>query len=343
MLLPTNDESLEVLSRHRERLSRWYHVAAAPWEVTRQLLHKDRFETVARQAGVALPRSWGLAEPGSAERPDLTFPLLVKPVESSRFARRFDRKLFVANDREELAAQLRLIEATGLTCQLFDWIPGGDDHLYVYGVYMDARGEPVGGVAIHKLRSSPPLYGVGRVAEVVDEDSMREPTVEILRRIGFRGIAAAEFKRDPRDGSWRILEINGRLSLMQGPARRAGFDFPAMAWQDLVLGQRIEVEPNGWRGCWIHLHADLLYGAFQRKLERLSWKQFRAPYRRSHSFAVWSRRDPGPFLAQWSRTAREAVTLPFRPAGRRALKGGDQAALGSGSGGAEIARAESRL
>ena len=320
LLVPTNDDALEVLSRHRDHLRRWYHVAAAPWEVASQLLLKDRFYEAARRVGVPLPRCYGNADRLAVDQGDLTFPLLVKPVESSRFAAQFGCKLFVAADRQELRAHIDQIETEGLHCQLYDWIPGADDHFYDYSVYMDARGEPVGGVTIHKFRRSPPFFGVGRAVEVIDGDFLREPTVEVLRSIGFRGMASAEYKLDPRDGSYRALEINGRLSLMHGPARRAGFDYPAMAWQDVALGQRVEIQPNGWRGSWIHLHADLLYGLLSRKLERLTWDQFWTPYRAPRSFAVWSRSDPLPFLAQWGRTAAETVALPFQPASRKALK-----------------------
>ncbi len=321
LLIPASDDALEVVSRHREHLRRWYHVAAPPWEVARQLLKKDRFYAAARRVGVPLPKCYGTASRAAIEQNDLPFPLLVKPVESYGFVAQFGCKLFVATDRQELRGQVDKIDAAGLRCELYDWIPGADEQSYGYTVYIDARGEPVGGITSHKIRRSPPFFGVGRVAEIIDGDFLREPTVEILRSIGFHGMASADFKLDPRDGTYRVLEINGRLSMMHGPARRAGFNYPAMAWQDIALGQRVEVRPNGWRGTWIHLHSDLLCGLLFRHLEQQTWDRFWKPYRRPHSFAVWSRSDPQPFLAQWAHSAAQAAALPFRPSSRRALKG----------------------
>lgn len=320
LLIPTHDDSLAVLSRHRETLRRWYHVAAAPWEVTRRLLQKDLFRLAAERVGVPTARCYGPARSSTVDDDALTFPLLVKPNESSRFAQRFGHKLFVAADRDDLRTQVGKVETAQIDCLLYDWIPGADDQIYAYTVYIDSRGESVGGATVHKIRTSPPFFGVGRVAEVVDGDFLHEPTVEILRDIGFRGLASAEYKLDPRDGSYRILEINGRLSLMHAPARLDGFNYPTMAWQDMVLGQRAEIRAKGWRGAWIHLHADLSYAILFRDLERLTWDAFWSPYRRPHSFAVLSRRDPLPFLAQWGRSAAEALPTPFRSASRRDLR-----------------------
>ena len=54
-------------------------------------------------------------------------------------------------------------------------------------------------LTVRKLRQSPPLFGDARVAELErGPGALREATVELLRRMGHRGVAAAEFKLDPR-------------------------------------------------------------------------------------------------------------------------------------------------
>ena len=68
-------------------------------------------------------------------------------------------------------------------------------------------------------------------------------------------------------------------------------------------GRTERQRPNGWGGAWIHLHPDLLHSALSRRTGRMSWRDFRAPYRRPWIEAVWSARDPVPFAAQWSRRA----------------------------------------
>jgi predicted ATP-grasp superfamily ATP-dependent carboligase len=311
-LLSTNDEALSALARHHDRLAATYRVLAPPWEVVRSFVDKERMLEVARTVGADLPRYYGRAEDAAA-LPDLPFPVLVKPIIGYRFSARFGCKLFVVNDREELRRAVARLAEAGTSGQVFDFVPGPDSQIHCHCTYVGADGEPSAGVTVRKIRQSPPFFGVARVAEVVDVDrGMRDATVEMLRRIGHRGFAAAEFKLDPRDGRFRFIEVNGRSVLYNGLLRRAGLDLAALAWTEAMEGRPVRVQPRLWPGVWIHLHADVLYSALWRRQDPISLGAFWEPYRRPKEFAVWSAADPAPFLAQWSRTARTGVSALVR-------------------------------
>jgi len=120
-------------------------------------------------------------------------------------------------------------------------------------------------------------------------------------------MANAEFKRDPRDGSYKLMEINGRCFLMQGLPLRAGINYPKMALAEFGCGSTPPVRGNGWQGFWIHLHAEIVYSLLSWRREGIDLKEYIRPYLKSKTFAVWNHRDPKPFLAQWFKTARTAV------------------------------------
>lgn len=304
LLLPTNDEALAALSLHRERLAASYRVAAPPWQVTRQLVDKSLLLDAARAAGVAVPYCYGPALEETAAAAELRFPVLVKPVVGYRFSARFGCKLFVARDRRELQRCIDRLREADLDGEVFDLVPGADDQLYAYCTYVDARGAAAAGVTVRKLRQSPPFFGVARVAEVVEPiPELRDATLAVLGRIGFQGVAAAEFKRDPRDGRFVFLEVNGRAVLYNALLRAAGLDVAALTWSEHMTGTVVLPPPCGWRGAWTNLHADLLYTMLARRDERLRLADVVAPYGRAHVEAVWSARDPQPFLAQWGRSA----------------------------------------
>ena len=124
--------------------------------------------------------------------------------------------------------------------------------------------------------------------------------------MGLRGIASAEFEQDSRDGSFRFI-VNGRSVIDNCLLRRAGLDLAWLAFSDYVVGRPERARPNGWPGVWINLHADVLYSTVDHHLYRPSLKEFLAPYRRRKLEAVWSARDPRPFVTQWGRTARSAA------------------------------------
>lgn len=305
-LFPSNDGALSALARFRERLSSSYRVVAPPWEVARHVLDKDLMRRAAEAAGITVPRCYGTAEGGVA---NTSFPVIVKPVLSHRFYSFFGCKLFIARDREELAHCIRRIEQAQIACSIYECIPGPDTCIYSYCLYMDARCNPSPGITVRKLRQSPPLFGVARVAEVAEEVAgLREASVELLRGVGFRGMAAVEFKLDERDGRFYFMEVNGRSVLYNGLLRRAGLDLAGMAWSDHVSGCSEPVTPTGWPGVWVNLHADLMYSLLVRGKNRIGLAEYLAPYRRPVYEAVWSARDPGPFFAQWLRTISEGAS-----------------------------------
>src|SRR5262249_15871752 len=56
----------------------------------------------------------------------------------------------------------------------------------------------------------------------------------LLRRVGYRGVFSAEFKLDPRDGVFRLLEVNARPWWYVDFAARCGVDVCRMAYDDAL-------------------------------------------------------------------------------------------------------------
>jgi D-aspartate ligase len=324
-LFPTNDDAVTVLSQHHERLARQFRPTVPPWDVMGALVDKDRMHELAQQVGLDVPRCHGEARPDLDPR-SVTFPAIVKPIRHDRLISVAGVKLFLARDPAELTAACARLASAGLRGLVYEMVPGPDSEIFVYAVYVGADGEPSPGATVRKLRQNPPRIGGARVAEIApDEPELREASVELLRRSGFRGIAFVEFKRDPV-GRFRFIEVNGRPVLFNRLPARAGIDLVRMAWSELS-GERPSVYPNGWRGAWIDFQADLFCAIFLRHVERLPLAECVAPYRGRKIFAVWSARDPGPFLAQVERAGRDLTrSLLDRDARRtwlRRLRPGD--------------------
>jgi predicted ATP-grasp superfamily ATP-dependent carboligase len=305
-LIPTSDDGLIALAEHRERLSRWYPPTVPEPEVVRQVTLKTNTYRVAEEVGVDLPRCYGPATRNTAARTDIAYPVVVKPRESARFWERFDRKLMVVRTPLELVAAINEIENAGLAADVYDLVPGPDHLFYNYTVYLDRWGNPAAEFGFRKLRKAPSFYGVARAAEPAEVPQLREPTLALLRKIGWRGIASAEYKLDPRDGRYRLMEINGRCYLSHALATRCGVNYPFLSWQEHAMRRNVRASSNGWRGLWLHLHADLLYSAVEDRTESWSWSSFARGYLGPWVDAVWSAADPLPFLAQWLGTARKA-------------------------------------
>ncbi len=66
------------------------------------------------------------------------------------------------------------------------------------------------------------------VQEVVDAG------LRFLAALDYRGLSQVEFKRDPRDGRYKLMEINPRLFQWHGLAAACGVDLPRLAYADLL-------------------------------------------------------------------------------------------------------------
>jgi D-aspartate ligase len=305
-----NDEALAAVAQSRNKLESVYPIIAPQNDSIQYFLDKERMLDAAQSIGIPTPRCYGRAVREAADCSDMSFPVIVKPLSGFRFQARFGCKVFVATSRSELKKAIARVEEARIPCQVYDIVPGPDSRVYCHCMYIDANGNLRADITWRKIRQSPPMFGVARVAEVVPNDArMQESTLEFLRQIRFRGIAVAEYKHDPRDGTFRILEINGRSILCNNLLRRAGVDLAGLAWSDYIERCPETARTQHWPGVWINLHADLLYSILRSRKENLALKDFLAPYRRPMIEAVWSARDPKPFLVEWGRTLGKSLRL----------------------------------
>jgi D-aspartate ligase len=280
-LFPTHDEHLNAIARAADRLEGRFLFPFPPWDVLGPIQRKRHQLEAARDAGVPIPRTED--EPTD----ELGFPVLVKPSEPVGFKREFVRQSFRCETSEELEEAFERARPYDPLVQ--ELIPGGDDELYSLGSYVAADGEALGLFSGRKLRQTPPLVGTCRVGEAVWVDEVVEAGLALLRALGFHGISQVEFKRDPRDGVFKLMEVNPRLWQWHGLAAACGVDLPRIAYWDLLGARLPPARQNGAAKRW----AITLMGGSRPAVVR-------PPY----VDAILARDDPGPALAQVARIVR---------------------------------------
>ena len=249
VVFPTHDPPLNALARNRARLD-GFLLPFPDWSVLEAIQDKRHQLETARAAGVdipltAYPKTAAEAR-GAAE--EVGLPVLVKPQHPDRFKRLFGRQAFRCESVAELDNAYRQAEPFGPMVQ--ELVPGRDDELYSLGSYLSADGEALGLFSGRKLKQVPPLIGTCRVGEAVWVQDVVDSGLRLLRALGFHGISQVEFKRDPRDGRYKLMEVNPRLWQWHGLAAACGVDLPLIAYRDLT-GEQVEpVSMNGTRRTW---------------------------------------------------------------------------------------------
>jgi D-aspartate ligase len=286
----THDEPLNAIARAAGRLGETFRYPFPPWEVLSRIQSKRSQLEAAERAGLAVPRT---LSPGSAAEArtaadELGYPVLVKPSSTEGFKRRFGRQAF----RCETAADVERAYADAEEYEplVQEVIPGGDGALFTLGSYLDRDGEALGLFCGRKLRQTPPgLIGTCRVGEALWDEEVVDRGLTLLRALKYTGLSQVELKRDARDGSLRLMEINPRLWQWHGLAAACGVDLPRIAYEDLT-GQRPEpASMNGRRRRWA-----ITFLPGERP----------APQRPPYVDAVFARDDLKPALVQAARLLR---------------------------------------
>jgi len=235
VLFPTHDEYVWAVSRHAERLQPLFRVPFSSWETMHRVADKEEQLRAAWRAGVDTPATQFVRDAADLEEvaSRTAFPAIFKPVASLAFKRRFGRPVLVIPTRDELLEVYRRVDDCG-PLMLQEIVPGGDDELYTVGSYLDAASRPLAIFTGRKLRQHPRTFGTCRFAESVWLPELAEAAVRLLTELRFHGVSQVEFKRDHRDGRYKLMEVNARHWLWHALATRCGVNLSLAAYRDAV-------------------------------------------------------------------------------------------------------------
>lgn len=214
---------------------------------------------MAKECGVPIPQTFSpknLDDVKSISK-GMVFPCVLKPIYSHLLCKKIHRKLVEVSNQAELIAEYQKIAVLDDRIILQELIHGQDDQIYIYLAYCREKGVPEGVFTGRKLRQYPPHYGTASLAESLWTSGVAEIGNQFLKCIEYEGVAGIEFKRDPRTGQFKLMEINPRLVQWHGITKQAGLDVCYAQYLDLT-GQPFPASSFTDRVKWIYLEKDLI-------------------------------------------------------------------------------------
>ena len=282
-------------------LAERFPVCSSSRETLTILQDKSRFGEFLAGTGIPHPRTFTIRS--GADIAAIPFDALdrvfVKPADSQKFMQVMGVKGLWARNRAEFEAIWRRLEARQLAVIAQEYVPGDADQHYFIDGFRDRQGRVTGLFARRRLRISPPDFGSSSYCISIplgDVEQALPGLTELLTRLEYRGIFSAEFKRDARDGAFRILEVNTRAWWYVEFAARCGVNVVEMAYRD-ALGQEVPRAPADYTvgaGC-VNLTNDLRIVLGRRRRSGASLRKVLRQWRRAH-FAVFRWDDPLPGL-----------------------------------------------
>jgi len=254
LLFPADDECVKILSDNRDRLPAACSLILPAPATVDLLLDKSQFYNWAEEHDYACPATVkvhgfkdldkAIAEKG--------YPVLLKPLyRTSLWDREFPHnKVFILENAEQLGClPVKLFEIAS-PILLQQWIPGGDDEVYFCLVQYSRESRLVNYFCGRKLMQWPPHGGSTAIAVSDELDETRDLTVAIFDAVKYQGLGSMEYKKDPRNGKFYIMEPTvGRNDFQSYLAVSGGINLTRQACCEMlgeVAAQAPKRKPASW-------------------------------------------------------------------------------------------------
>jgi D-aspartate ligase len=301
VLYPTRDETVAALSRYRSRLTELYRVPTPSWRAIQWVWDKRNTYRLAQEIGIPVPRTWYPREVSELEPLASELPLAIKPAIKEHFIYATKAKAWRADTFAEL--QERFSQANALMepgeAMIQEMIPGDGRQQFAYCAFFK-EGRVIGSMVARRRRQHPPDFGrASTFVETVAQPFIEEYSERFLKAIDYYGLVELEYKLDPRDGQYKLLDVNARTWGYHSLGQRAGVDFPYMQFAD-QFGEPVEEKQARIGVSWVRLITDMPTSLVEIKRGNLSIGEYLRSLRNADIESVFCRDDPLPGLVELS-------------------------------------------
>lgn len=323
VLLPMQDDAVEAVARHGDVLGERYRVVTPPWESLEPVHDKLALNRTADEAGVPHPRTWAPTGERELAGLDVAFPAIVKPAVSIGLQDALGKKALPARDRAELVeAWRRAVAAVGVPKEgedpeptqrllIQEIIPGDGEAQFSVAAFCE-EGAIRAAMTARRVRQFPIDYGLSSsFVEAVAVPELLPLAKRMLARTRISGPVELEFKRDPRDGVYKLFDVNVRLWAWHGLCTACGLDFALMQYE-VAEGRWPAAGSPAYGRRWMRAPTDVPAGMQAIRRGQLTLPKYLGTLRRPLTFSVLHWRDPLPFVGDLALVALRMGSLRRR-------------------------------
>lgn len=301
VLFPCSDHWVTGIAHLDPQLKAQFPCVISPARTIDILLNKGKLALELQKYQFPAPLTMRVSTEADLDQwPKDRWPIsFLKPCDSQKFMSLFYKKALRVSSHDEARHWMLKIMAVGVDVVLQEYVPGPASRHYFLDGYVDSHGELKTLFARQRLRMFPLDFGDSCCLLSVRLDSLGslpERFATLLKQLDYRGIFSAEFKHDPRDNEYRLLEINARPWWFISYAADCGVNVATMAYNDALgrevpkvteykIGAGLVSLTNDKRACWALLK--------KGKLSIFHWIWSWLTYRK----LVFNWDDPAPSLA----------------------------------------------
>lgn len=300
VLYPTREELVAAFSRNRTELSELFRVPTPGWDSVQWAWDKRNTYRLANELGIPIPVThYPQSIDQLSELDSVSPPFAIKPAIKEHFLYATKAKAWCANSHSELRDLFKkaseLVSPGEIMVQ--EVIPGGGTQQFAYCAFFRDR-KAVGKMVARRRRQHPLQFGrASTYVETVDVPVLEELSERFLRRIDYYGLVELEYKLDPRDARYKLLDVNARTWGYHSLGVIAGVDFSYMLYADQI-GMPVR-ECKGKPGVgWMRTTTDIPAAFCALAAKDIDFRSYLRSLRNCSADAVFSFEDPLPGLAE---------------------------------------------
>ena len=310
LLIHTTDSGAGWLADNADPLSEGYIFPRLSKQLVLTLANKKEMYFLAKKYGVPTPEACFPISLGEVEEyvKDAVFPVVLKELYRGG-SPRVGKRMFVAKTKDELLKlYVECEDSSNPNFMLQEYIPGGDDSIWMFNGYFDEKSDCLFGMTGRKIRQSPIHTGVTSLGVCLQNPVVDELTRRFMKRIGYKGILDIGYRYDERDGKYKVLDINPRIGstfrLFVGDNE---LDVARAQYLDLT-GQLVPSSRLVEGRKWFVEDRDFV-SSFRYHYEKsLTFKQWLASYRGVQESAWFAWDDLSPFFIMCARSSRKVLS-----------------------------------
>lgn len=310
ILIPLDDLSAIFVAENATALSRWFLFPKLPQSLPRQLANKASLYATCVRMGVPCART---IVPHSSDDvrefiEHVSFPIVAKAAEQWHLLKGGYNVKIIQTHQALLALCDQVDSEENSEMVLQEYIPGED---WIYHGYCDSKAGLYVSFTGKKILDYPPGAGSTAIGLSAGNEALLLQSEKFLRDISYSGISDMDWRRDERDGQYKLMDCNPRIGM--------NFQmFETSAGIDVVRAEHLNltghsVDPSQMIEDRRFIVEQFYFLSLVRG-GRVTIKLSGSPVTRNRKLAWWSSDDKLPFLVMSGRVVWQSTIRALRHA-----------------------------
>ncbi|AYG01354.1 carboxylate--amine ligase [Lactococcus allomyrinae] len=221
LLVACGDGYALMASKYKAELSEFFEVPYIDYSLYQKLENKPDFYNICEEYQLPYPKTV-LVTPETeidslVNGLSFPYPMILKPGNSISYLEvHFEgqKKAFTIASPDEMKLMLHRCYEAGYPDEMIiqDFIPGTDENMRVLNAYVDKNHKVRMMCLGHPLLEDPSPKAIGNYVAILPDynEKVYQQIQDFLEKIEYTGFANFDMKYDPRDGEYKLFEINLR-------------------------------------------------------------------------------------------------------------------------------------